>query len=272
MRNLILLSTLSLAACGDRELTRAEGREAVEAAISSARGEAATTEVIAVSTDFTLGGAAQDAAEELRAWWAAASPCAAVSRDGATVTVDFGDLSDDCTYDGHSYGGAVTVTVDRTEASDVGVSWTFEAFTNGDVTVDGAAEVTWASGDNPSRRVVHALSWDRQGELVDASGDRTQTLLDVDAGLSGGIEINGERAWSAESGEWSLDIDGVEARPQDPIPQAGTYTLTTPNGKTATLSFERVDDDTIRATLSGVRGGDVVYEVSATGEVAEVES
>jgi len=270
--SLVLLVPAIACTPASQELTRAEAREALSSSVSSARGESATTEVISVTTSFTLGEAVEDAAEELRAWWASQADCADISRDGATVTVDFGDLSDDCTYNGHTYAGLASVTVERTDEQDVLVSWVFDALSNGDVSVSGDADVTWAGGDEPSRHVVHDLTWDRDGETIEATGDRTQTLLDSEAGLSGGIGINGERAWtSSASGDWSLDINDVEARPTDPVPQHGVYVLTTPAGKEAVITFERVDDDTIRVTMSGVRGGDRIYDVSSAGEVGEAE-
>ena len=53
--------------------------------------------------------------------------------------------------------------------------------------------------------------------------------------------------------EWDLAIDGVQMRGQDPVPQAGTYTLTFPDGRELVLTFERIDEDTIRVTLTGTR-------------------
>jgi hypothetical protein len=35
------------------------------------------------------------------------------------------------------------------------------------------------------------------------------------------------------------------------VPQAGSYTLTTPFDKTVSMSFSRVDDDTIKVTVTG---------------------
>ena len=37
---------------------------------------------------------------------------------------------------------------------------------------------------------------------------------------------------------------------RDPVPQAGTYRLATPKGRSVTLSFSRVDADTIAVTLA----------------------
>lgn len=269
MRALLPLLSLATACGGGDQLSPAEAREAMVETVNSGRGEAATNEVIEVSTDFTLGAAAADAAEELRAWWASQAPCAEISRDGSTIVVDFGDLSDLCTYNGHAYGGLASLSVARADSDDVEVDHAWEGFTNGVVTLDGTAEVTWAGGDNPSRRVVHDLSWTWQDALVEATGDRVMTLVDPSAGLSAGIEIDGVREWTSDAGSWSLDITGVQVRPQDPIPQSGIYTLLTAAGKIMMVSFERLDDDTIQATVSGVRGGDLVFEVSSLGVVTE---
>lgn len=264
------LAVLALPGCtGKGDLTGTEAKEAMTETVNSGRGEAATNEVIEVSTDFTLGEALEDAAEQLRAWWASQAPCADISRDGDTVTVDFGDLTDACTYNDHTYGGIARITVARTDTSDVEVDHAWEAFTNGDVTLDGTANVTWAGGDNPSRHVVHDLTWTRQDATIEATGDRNMTLVDPTVGLSDGIQIDGSRDWTSDAGDWALDIGGVQMRAQDPIPQSGTYTLTTSAGKTMTVVFERIDADTIQATVSGVRGGDRVYLVTSTGEVSE---
>ncbi|MEZ4467360.1 MAG: hypothetical protein R3F43_23675 [bacterium] len=135
------------------------------------------------------------------------------------------------------------------KAEDVGVlvhhTWT--GFTNGRITVDGTAT---SPGRSPSsRHVEHDLTWSRDGKQAHGTGDRTQTLLDESAGLAGGILIEGERTWTGVNGKtWQLDIQAVEARPQDPIPQAGAYVLTNPRGQDA--------DHELRAGRRGPHRGD----------------
>ncbi len=55
----------------------------------------------------------------------------------------------------------------------------------------------------------------------------------------------------------------------DPVPQSGSYTLDTPEGKLVSLFFERVDDDTIAVTFSGNRRQDRVFHVSKSGQVTD---
>jgi len=136
------------------------------------------------------------------------------------------------------------------------------------VSVSGTADVTWSAADS-SRHVVHELDWTRLGDNKQAtgSGDRTQTALP--AGIATGIGIQGGRAWASDLGEWTLDIDNVELRWIDPVPQAGSYSLATPfNGKSASLSFERRDEDTIKVTITSGRISYSFY-VSKSGMISD---
>ena len=54
----------------------------------------------------------------------------------------------------------------------------------------------------------------------------------------------------------------VEMRWADPVPQAGSYTLETPAGKTLSLGFSRVDADTISVTVTGPRGRSFSFNVN----------
>ena len=100
------------------------------------------------------------------------------------------------------------------------------------------------------------------------SGDRTQTLLYPSQGLAGGIRIDGNRHWSGPKGEWDLAITGVEVRLQDPCPQAGKYSLTTPGNKTISLSFSRKSDDVIHVTLAGPKR-EFSFDVRHTGSFSD---
>ena len=124
------------------------------------------------------------------------------------------------------------------------------------VTVTGTAMVTW-SFDDPSRHVVHELTWTRlsDGRQGTGSGDRTQRPLEE--GLLTGFSVDGSRTWEGESGTWTLDIDGVEMRWVDAVPQRGSYTLTTPAAKMLSLSFERASATAIGVTITnGARSYD----------------
>lgn len=257
---------------GSDEMTYGEALEALQATVDSGKGEALVSEPIEITTQFTLGQAAADAAQELRDWVASQLPCAELSLDGASLTMDLGTLDDACTYQGKTYAGVIVLEVVSADADAVLVRHTWSSLTDGALTADGSADVTWTQDTATERHVAHEIVWtDDTGRVIDARGDRTQRYLDESLGIWGGFGESGTRDWTdSETGEWSLDIDGIEVRWQDPVPQAGLYTLLNPDGKTLTMLFERLDDDTIRVTMTGTRD-DLVFDVSAWGVITEVE-
>lgn len=261
----------SLTACPKEEepLTGAEAQEAMEEAAFASEAEALTAEEIEISTDFTLGEGARKAAENIRDFYQSQAPCADVTLQDTTVVVDFG-VEEGCTWRGRTWHGQHSVAITKAEGAEVEVLHGWTGFTNGRITLDGTARVTWSLAQQ-SRRVEHDFTWTRGEKQARGTGDRTQTLLDPSQGIAGGIAIEGQRTWTGPTGStWYLTIEGVEARPQDPVPQAGTYTLDTPKGKQLTLAFERVDAARIRVTMSsGDR--DFSFIVLASGLVQRAE-
>lgn len=247
-------------AVGCQALTRAEAAEALEEAEVASQAQALTSSSVEISTSFTIGMAAEDAAAELRSFIETQLPCAQITLMNATLTIEYGANPGSCTYRGQTYGGVHQITLMRNEMDDVVVSHRWEDFHNDTVTVTGTAMVTW-SFDDPSRHVVHELTWTRlsDGRMGTGSGDRTQRPLE--GGILDGFSVDGERSWEGESGLWTLDIDNVEMRWVDAVPQAGSYTLTTPAAKMLSLSFARVDSTTIGVTITN---GARTYEFDVT--------
>lgn len=269
-----LVGVALLAGCPRKEpqaentepLTAGEARLALEETAAADQAMKVTGGAIEIATDFTIGGAVEVAAMELAAFYESQLPCAAIAIDGATLAVEYG-ADGACLHRGQAYSGTHTITVTRNDESDVVVEHTWDRLSNGVVQVTGTAEVTW-SLDDPSRRVVHDLDWRvlATGREGTGTGDRLQRPLA--GGIAVGFSVDGERTWSGEGGAWHLDIEEVEMRWVDPIPQAGRYVLETPANKSVELSFERLDEDTIRATLtSGERSFD--FDVTSTGGIDE---
>ena len=74
-----LLALSTLAGCPrakDDGFTRAEAQEALEEAQGSAASEDLMVASVEISTSFTIGGAVENAAAELRSFLAAELPCA----------------------------------------------------------------------------------------------------------------------------------------------------------------------------------------------------
>lgn len=245
---LAVLVSSALTGCPDAEMTTAEAGQALEESGSEAQASAAINSTIEITTNFTIGQAVEKAADEIKAFVETQLPCAEVTLADHTLTIEYGVNPGNCEYKGQTYSGMHTVTVSKDDAGEVVVEHTWDNLKNQRVSVSGTATVTWNLKD-PSRHVVHDLTWTRlkDGRTGEGTGDVVQKPL-AD-GLAEGIVVNGDRQWNGQKGEWELGINNVEMRWADPIPQAGSYELTNPNGKTATLSFTRVDADTIEADL-----------------------
>lgn len=247
------LLTIVLTGCPkkkeDESLTLAEAQQAVEEASLASQAEGLTSASVEITTSFTIGQAVENAAAEIRDFVASQLPCADISLSGATLTVEYGVNPGNCTYKGHTFSGSHSITVNKNEMGEVEVHHQWSDLTNGKVTLNGTADVTW-NFDDKSRHVVHTANWSRNsdGFSVTGEGDRLQTVLE--GGILEGIQVDGSRSWTSPRGTWDLAIDGVQMRWVDPVPQAGSYTLRTPKDKSLSLSFERVDEDTIQVTVS----------------------
>lgn len=248
VRTGILMVAAVSAAVGCETLTRAEAAEALEEAGLAAEAEALTSSSVEIGTSFTIGHAVEDAAAELRVFVESQLPCAAITVSGSTLSIEYGANPGTCVYRGQTYGGVHTISVMRNQMDDVVVEHTWNDFHNDRVSVTGHATVTWSLAD-PSRHVVHELTWTRlaDGRTGVGSGDRTQRPLEE--GLLSGFSVDGTRQWDGESGTWALAIEGVEMRWVDPVPQAGRYILTTPADKMLSLSFERASATSITVTI-----------------------
>jgi hypothetical protein len=273
-RHLLLLLPFLAAAgpCQPREddeaaLTTEEAKQALEEVALSSQADALISGTVEISTHFTIGQAVEAAAEELGAFVESQLPCAEVTLEGATLTIHYGVLEGNCTYNGYTYSGSHAITLTSAEAGHLVVDHHWTDISNGAVSVSGTATVTWSTEEG-TRNVQHTLTWTRlsDGRAMTGSGDRTQSALD--GGIAEGIRVDGTRRWSGDSGAWDLDIDEVEMRWTDPVPQSGGYELETPFGKTLSMTFARLDEDTITVTIgNGNRTLDL--NISKSGAVSE---
>ncbi len=246
---LVSLALACLPAGCNPELSLQEVQQALE---ESAQAEQALTfadGVVEINTHFTIGQAVEAAAEELRAFIQSQLPCAEVTRAGARLTVVYGALPGSCTYHGQTFSGSHSVEVVSASPGNLVVHHAWDQLQNQRLSLSGTADVTWSAAEG-SRRVEHQLSWTHleAGHQVTGSGDRTMTALP--GGIAEGIAVEGGRRWESPRGQWDLDIDGVQVRWVDPVPQAGSYALETPSGGSLGMAFSRVDADTIRVEVS----------------------
>jgi hypothetical protein len=245
-----------------------EVQQALEESALSSQAETLLADGVEISTNFTIGDALEKAAQELQDFVGSQLPCANITREAAKLSVIYGAKAGNCSFHGHTIAGEHTVTVMRNAANEVAVHHEWSDFNDGHVSISGSADVNW-SRTAMSRHVQHEITWTilsgrYKGQTGTGRGDRTQMALD--AGLATGMQVNGTRSWDGKHGHFDLDVDGVEIRWTDPVPQAGSYVLTTSKGNVLSLSFHRIDADSIQVSAkSGAR--EFAFEVMADGRV-----
>ncbi|MEM6989947.1 MAG: hypothetical protein AAF721_05605 [Myxococcota bacterium] len=263
---LALFSCLTAAAGCDFEqpATRTEMRAAVAEVALLGDGIGTQTQMIELTTSFTLGQGAQAVAEEVRDFVASQVACSQITVEPGKLTIDFGELGDPCLYRGRTYAGVVTVAFEDTGDA-VMVTHTYEGVTGGRTTLDGTVAVEW---NGNVRHVVTELDFVGDDGKISVEADRTQTFSACEGVAAVCLAVEGSRDWTGPRGEWEMDIMDVNMRSIDPVPESGSYVLTTPEAKTVELSFDRVDADTIEVSVEGGRRP-FVFRVTAAGQVQD---
>lgn len=255
----VVLATSGLG-CDGEFFSGSDFRMAVDDVVATGQGESLQNDVIEITTSFTLGDGARAVAEQVGDFVRSQLPCATVSSpDDKTLSIAFGTVAGNCTYNGRTLSGTVVVGY-VVEGEQVIVTHEYTGLTDGRATLDGEATVTWSVGE---RHVVTDFDISTERGDFEASSDRTQKRLGE---IGEGIVVDGSRDWSGPRGDFHLDIDGVQMRGIDPVPQAGSYALERPNGDVMTMTFERIDDDTIEIVVDGGRR-DRTFRVTSAGDV-----
>lgn len=261
---------LALTACTPAPMRVSDAVDALAQASRSDLGNETTQPTVEISTDFTIGAALEAAAQELRDFWASQAPCAAVGVAGAVLTVDYGALEDDCVWRGDTVQGMAEIELISAASSGLEVEHRWFGLGNSQVVVDGEARVTWTDRTSSYRvDTTHAFT-EADGATTDVQGVTEVRYLDPGRDLLGGFGLEGTRAWSNETGSWDLAITEVEARLIDPVPYAGSWLLTDPEGRTLELIFGQLDDNTFSIELIGLRDP-VTLHVGRLGQVDVVE-
>lgn len=248
--------------CFTPEASRAEMRDALLEVAIQGQGMGVESEILELTTSFTIGQGVEAALDELRAFVASQVPCSTVVVEPGRLTIDFGDLSDACVYRGRTYAGVITVEL-AAQGESVLVSHTYEGVTEGVVTLDGTADVTWTGA---TRNVVTDLTFTTEERTISVQADRTQVFSACEGVEAVCVALEGHRTWNGPEGTWDMTIEDVSIRSIDPVPEAGSYTVMTPDDKEIVMSFERQTEDTIRVTLSSGRR-ELVFDVTRAGEI-----
>jgi hypothetical protein len=255
-----------LFACPQNSQSVSEGdaQVALEQSALSTQADTLVSDTVELSTNFSIGQSLENAAEQLKDYVQSQLPCADITRDHSTLSITYGAKSGNCSYHGHSVTGEHTIQVMRNADNEVSVHHVWNDLSDGHLSISGDADVTW-SRTAKSRHVLHELTYRvlsgrDAGRTGTGRGDRTQTAID------GGVRLEGERTWDGDQGHFALDIDGVEMRFVDPVPEAGTYSLTTPSGAALTLVFSRRDADSIRVQVNTAQRS-FAFVVTSSGAI-----
>lgn len=265
-----MLTILMLAGCleGSHEASlwdETQATTALEQAMASSKAEILANRIMEITTDVTMGERAADAAKDRAAWFESQIPCSTATVEGSTLTINFGTLLDKCVYDGKTYAGVLEITWRDRGVDDLEIIHGWFDFTDGTVMLNGETVVYWTSPSVPSR-VTNDLTWSDDERTVDQRSDVFIERIRREAGQTGnlGVELNGWRLWEDEAnyGTLYLDIDGIQIRGVDPVPQAGTWRLRNDDGDVLRMHFDRVDADTIRVTIEGDGWTRIIYVTS----------
>lgn len=251
----------------DGPMTQGEAHEALEESTADSQAQALTQNSIEISTNFTIGKAVADAAGELKTFIETQLPCADIQLEDHTLTVVYGARPGNCEYRGHKFTGQHDITVTKDDDGDVQVDHKWTELSNGIVKVTGDAHVTWSKA-NQSRHATYDVTWTRLSDQRTGNGTGDITQKALPEGVLTGIQIDGTRSWTGKAGKWDLAVQGVQVRWKDPVPQAGTYRLANPKGRSLELSFSRVDEDTIAVTLKNDTKS-FTFNVNSIGAVAD---
>jgi hypothetical protein len=272
---LLLAAPVSTTACEFGNLTGVELRAALEEAVESGQVQQLENGVIEITTDFTIGDGVEQVRQHIEEVLVACGSTQVTAMDDVTVLVDFGPADDPCAHEGKLYSGTVELVI-GTDGDSIEVTHVYQDLSNGTYTLNGSQDVRWTGnvlevGAEVERHIVSDLDWHGPRGHVEHHAERTMTFMDWLEGPAQRIRIDGEHEWQREDDQWHLDVDQVELRLVDPVPQSGSYTLTLPNGKQAGLLFERIDDDTIEVTMTGARK-DHVFHVTRLGVIEEADA
>lgn len=243
------------AACTNEADSGGASVESAELAVQEATLTAQLDSLLAEAADrnsrFDIGQGLEHAAEQLKAQLHEELPCAVVTRQGSALSIFYDAAGSGCSWRGHELAGQHTVRVMRNADNEVSVHHEFKDFRDSKLSLRGHAEVSW-SRISKSRRVLHtvtfvALSGDSAGVTGESTGDSTQVALD-DA-----VRINGLREWQSSRGFFTLDMQAVEQRFTDRVPELGAYELTLPSEHALILAFGRIDTDNILVTVQGAQ-------------------
>lgn len=267
-------ASLGLGACDSPDVDDVEMRAAIDEAVASGEAQHAEIDLLDLTTDLDPGGEHPKGdsplrgllegprlRDHMRGLIASQLPCSTLEDlDDDTLQITLGSSERPCTFRGAEWSGVIVVSY-QADDDIVTIEHEYLAVTNGKVQLDGTSVV---ERTDAQRHVVNDFTFQGPRGTFHSSSDRIHTPM-AD-GL--GMHIEGTRDVERPRGLAHIDIVDVEVARGDVVPQDGSYVLTTPEGREMTMTFARLDADTILVTVTGGKH-DREFEVDAGGRIRD---
>ena len=196
--------------------------------------------------------------------------CAAVQGDEtSSFAIALGDTAADatCSFSGRTYVGAITIAAEEVDGV-ITIAHAYDLESeDGEASMLGTTTIVATDDEHHFASEVEVS---RRGRTRVMSGERTEVPLDPTVGFDGGTRVDGSRTMESERGTRTQTLSGLEFFGDELVPQAGTISMEG-GRRSISMSFSRVDDSTVQATVEGRRGEFVATVDAETGEILSTE-
>jgi hypothetical protein len=187
------------------------------------------------------------------------APSVVYEQEGDTPAPAAGD--NPCLYHDYSLIGEASIEVISAAGGRLEARHTWRNLANGAAVISaGAGTMTWGEVKD-IRRMSFQATWDSGDGPVQGSGNCSQRLVKPEAGIPGGIRVEGERKWTNTAGNWLLTLNGIEIKGGIAAPVRGSYMIRTAAYLSMRMRFEQLDTSTIQVDTIG-RDGEKTFRVS----------
>ncbi len=252
------------------QVSREDAEGALDQAALAVQAHALMATVVALAAPTQTGVPIPTAATRLASTIQRLVACATTTAAGDTILIDFGAAARPCLYAGRTLSGCAQLRILANGADTLVIDHYWVAgslrdchgddFSDGAMTVDGTATVTWDL--TTARRDI------LQRDLVWRANSTTRTtsaagaLAEQDLEPKTGVRVDGAQTWTTEGADWQLQSTGVTIGFDDYLPSAGTHVVTNPSGDLITLEYTRTDEGHTRVRVHG-DGADFSFDVFA---------
>lgn len=255
-----------VAACG--EVSREEAENALDQAALAVQAHALMATIVALAAPTQTEVPIPTAATDLGSAIARRVSCATTTVTDDTVLVDFGTAARPCSYAGRTLSGCAQLRILANSAGTLVIDhyWVTgslrdchdDDFSDGAMTVDGTATVTWDLATGRRDIVQRDLVWRANGSTRTTSAEGT--LAEHDLEPETGVRVDGAQTWTTEGAAWGFESADIAIGFDDYLPSAGTHVVTNPSGDLLTIQYTRTDDGHTRVEVSG-GGNDFSFDV-----------